>query len=141
MVTLQMANPWKHPTTGMLYYRARVPKDVEFLKGREVPFTVDGNSATVKLGDECKVSLRTATSHIAKARYAQVQAQIQRVWEAARKGTQHLDERQLSVLAGDLYREVVEDTGEVPGEAGDLDYLATLTPRSLYPEHAIAPTI
>jgi hypothetical protein len=59
MVTIQMANPWKHPTTGMLYYRARIPKDVEYLKGREVHFTVDGKSATVKLGHECKVSLLT----------------------------------------------------------------------------------
>jgi hypothetical protein len=118
-----MANPWKHPVSGMLYFRARVPKDLEYLRGRQVHVTVDDKPATVKLGDECKVSLRTATSHIAKARYAHVQAQVQEIWEAARKGTHHLNDVQLSELARELYLETVDDGGDKPGESADLNHL------------------
>jgi hypothetical protein len=125
MVT-QMARPWRHPKTGILYYRARIPTDIApRLRGTRVSLAVGEAVSTVTLSDLCKVSLQTGVEATAKARPASIQVQLQRIWEVARKGTQHLDDCQLRSLARELYADLLQDNEREPGRASDWDFLTS----------------
>jgi integrase len=131
MATLSMPNPWKHPRSGQFYFRARVPSDLKHLAGREVQVTVGDTQATVRHGEALKLSLRTGAPHVAKVRHAQVAAQVQEIWDAARKGVQELSDAQLSQLAGDLYRETVATEDDYPGTQRDIAHVVGLVADAL----------
>jgi hypothetical protein len=84
---------------------------------------VDDKSATVKLG-----TLQDIPTHCEHT-YREDAVRPRRSatstdWDAARKGTQHLSDVELSVLARELYEETVTEIGEKPGEPGELNNLA-----------------
>lgn len=123
-MVILMARPTKHPATGTFYYRGRVPADlVHQLKGTKVRVTVGDDSAVVTLSGHCKVSLQTKEPADAKSRNAQVEGQLQTIWDAARKGARHLDFDQVCALAGELYRETVSEHEREPGSPADWDFL------------------
>lgn len=123
-MVISMARPTKHPATGTFYYRGRVPADlVHQLKGTKVRITVGEESTVVTLSGHCKVSLQTKEPADAKSRNAHVEGQLQTVWDAARKGAQHLDFDQVCALAGELYRETVSQHEREPGSPADWDFL------------------
>jgi hypothetical protein len=115
-VIIQMSQPWRHPKTGVLYFRGRVPSDlVRFLSGRSIAVDVEGVASTVKLGSLVKVSLRTKDAAQARLRHASVQVQLQQRWAAARKGAVSLTHKDLVALAGEWYRDLVHEHHEEPG--------------------------
>ena len=119
-----MANPWKHPQTGTFYYRGRVPADLsKQLKGQTVNVTVAGDISAIRFGEACKVSLRTKSSSEARARFADVQSQLQSYWDAARQGAVQLSFKQVCALAGEVYRETLRDREENPGSPDDWQFL------------------
>jgi len=112
-----MSQPWRHPKTGILYFRSRLPADVaESLAGRTFTLDVAGGATTIRLNGWIKVSLRTKDHGEARLRHASVQAQIQSRWQAARNGTQSLTNRQVHEIAGDWYRDLVREHEDDPGD-------------------------
>ncbi len=70
-MVLSMPSPFKHPATGVYWYRQRVPARLKSVaKGRAVTVTIDGYPSYPTIGDEIKVSLRTKLPADAK-RFAQ----------------------------------------------------------------------
>jgi integrase len=116
-VIIRMSQPWRHPKTGILYFRSRLPADVaESLAGRSYTLDVAGGATTVRLNGWIKVSLRTKDVREARLRHASVQAQIQSRWQAARNGTQALTHKQVLEIAGEWYRDLVRDHEDEPGD-------------------------
>lgn len=112
-----MSQPWLHPKTGILYFRARLPADIaQSLEGRTVTLDVAGGATTIRLNGWIKVSLRTKDLREARLRHASVQAQVQSRWQAARNGTQALTHRQVLEIAGAWYRDLVRDHEDEPGD-------------------------
>jgi integrase len=69
-MVLSMSRPWKHPKTGVYYYRKVVPEDVRQLVGLV----------------EVRKTLGTKDPHQAALRHAQVAAQVAEDWERLRRG-------------------------------------------------------
>ena len=114
---IRMSQPWRHPKTGILYFRSRLPADVaESLAGRTFTLDVAGGATTIRLNGWIKVSLRTKDLGEARLRHASVQAQIQSRWQAARNGTRSLTNRQVHEIAGDWYRDLVREHEDEPGD-------------------------
>jgi len=91
-MVLRMANPWKHPKTGVYYLRMRVPKDVQEFIG-----------ATL-----IKRSLHTKDKNEAKRLHGEAATALLQQWEMVRKGVQSLTDRQAAAMAGELYKTAVE---------------------------------
>lgn len=59
-MVLSMPSPFKHPATGVYWYRQRVPARLaSSAKGKIVTVTVYGHPSSPTLGADIKVSLRT----------------------------------------------------------------------------------
>src|SRR3569832_581409 len=86
-MTLMLARPWKHPKTGVYWYRRRVPTDLVEIFGR---------------GEE-KYSLRTKDPAEAKRLHADALANSARRWLALRKSSTPLSDEQILVLARTVY--------------------------------------
>lgn len=116
-MVLQMPRPYRHPKTGVYWYRQRVPAHLRTLaKGKQVVVRVDGVPSTYKVGDELKVSLRTKDPLEAKRKAMDVQAEFDRIWQSFTEQPISLTLRQAVALAGEFYhtlRQVLEDD---PGE-------------------------
>jgi hypothetical protein len=96
-----MARPYKHPRTGVYYFRQRVPTDLRRLLGDKI----------------VSRSLHTKDKEQAKVRNAvEVQKQAM-VWERHRKQPEPLPHAQIVALSGILYREVMAALALEPGEA------------------------
>lgn len=69
-----ISGPWKHPDSGILYYRKATPKDLS-----------DRKDALAALGitiiREVQRSLRTKDAGLAKRKYAEVMAEQEAVWD------------------------------------------------------------
>jgi hypothetical protein len=116
-VIIRMSQPWRHPKTGILYFRARLPADlVKPLTGRTLTLDVAGAASTIRLNGWIKVSLKTKDLREARLRHASVQAQVQSRWQAARDRTQALTHRQVHEIAGAWYRDLVRDHEDEPGD-------------------------
>lgn len=114
---IRMSQPWRHPKTGILYFRARLPADLaEPLAGRTLTLDVAGDSSTIRLNGWIKVSLRTKDVREARLRHASVQAQLQMRWQAARIGEQTLTNKQIHEIAGSWYRDLVREHEDDPGD-------------------------
>jgi integrase len=87
-----MANPWKHPKTGVHYLRVRVPKDLQKHVGSEL----------------IKRSLRTKDVNEAKRLHSEAATELLQRWNMFRKGVQSLTDRQATAIAGELYRSALE---------------------------------
>lgn len=92
-MVLRMANPWKHPKTGVYYHRKRVPKDLVSVVGSIL----------------VKSSLRTKDPAEARARYREKDQQVETRWAALRlaieNGPIYLDDAQVEAIAGEIYTE------------------------------------
>ncbi len=116
-MVLSMPSPFKHPFTGVYWYRQRVPtRLLQDAKGRKVIVNVDGLPSTLTLGAELKVSLRTKDPARAKRLGNEVQAEFDRIWLSLEQRPANLTYKQIVALAGELYhsiRSVLEDN---PGQ-------------------------
>ncbi len=64
-----MATPWKHPKTGVFYFRRQVPLDIKQVIKKH----------------EWKVSLRTKDLAVARPRFASESARCEEIFVAARE--------------------------------------------------------
>jgi len=67
-MVLAMARPWRHPKTGMYWFRRRVPKDLRFLLGR----------------NEERKTLGTKEPGLARTRYLEKAAEVEARWARLR---------------------------------------------------------
>lgn len=98
---LAMARPVRHPKTGVFQFRKRVPAALVPLVGKR----------------EEKRSLGTKDPHEAKRLHARASAEVERKWANLRAGAVRLDHRQVHVLAGEVYRDLVDRHEREPGAA------------------------
>ncbi|MCJ8507949.1 hypothetical protein MUU53_08470 [Rhizobium lemnae] len=117
-MVLSMPSPYKHPATGVYWYRQRVPTRLKSAaKGKVVTVLIDGHSSSPTIGDDLKVSLRTKVPLEAKRLAGEAQAEFDRVWLSFEQGPVSLTLKQIVALSGQMYhtiRQVLEDD---PGEA------------------------
>lgn len=105
-MVLAMSRPWKHPKTGVYYFRKGVPEGMRFLvKKREVKFTL-GTKDPV----EAKRLNAIATAAVA-AEWAKLIAQADRPPVA-------LTQQQIVALSGKLYQSIIDEHGANPGKPG-----------------------
>jgi integrase len=102
-MVLSMSRPWKHPKTGVYYFRKVVPEAMRGLVGKV----------------EVRQTLATKTPREAALRHAEVAAKVAAEWEVLRQGPRPLTPKQAAALAGLWYRwftaEREEDAGEPDG--------------------------
>ena len=85
-MVISMSQPWKHPETGVWYFRGRIPAKLkDQLAGQKLTIRVAGSDRLVVVRDIIKVTLGTKETGEAKLRHAAVQTQLQERWAAARK--------------------------------------------------------
>lgn len=117
-MALSMPRPYKHPRTGVYWYRQRVPSALlTAAKGKRVTVTIDGRITTPKIGNDLTVSLDTKDVAEAKRRANEAQAEFDRIWLSFEDQPVALTLRQAVALAGEYYhvlRSVLEDD---PGES------------------------
>jgi hypothetical protein len=57
-VIIAMSRPWRHPDTGVFYFRSRLPADLKkVVAGWSLIVDVAGDASTVKLADTVKISI------------------------------------------------------------------------------------
>ncbi|RDE09887.1 DUF6538 domain-containing protein [Pelagibacterium lacus] len=104
-MVLSVSRPWKHPTTGVYYYRRAVPEDLRAVIGRR----------------EEKRSLGTKDPATAKAAHATVAAEIEAKWAGMRQGVQAITNKQAHAIAGEFYRTLVAAWTDDPLPSHDDD--------------------
>ncbi len=103
-----MSRPQRHPKTGVFYYRRAIPGDLrKFYSPRP-----NGKGPW-----EEKRSLGTKDAGEARVRHAQVAAEIEAKWAGFRAGRVVLTQKQITALAGEAYRELVQRFRDEPNEA------------------------
>jgi integrase len=102
-MVLSMSRPWKHPKTGVYYFRKVVPEAMRELVGKV----------------EVRQTLGTKTPRDAALRHAEVAAKVASEWEALRRGPEPLTRKQATALSGLWYRWFVPMFEEDPGEDPD----------------------
>jgi len=109
-MVLAMARPWKHPKTGVYWFRKAVPADLRsILRKRE----------------ELR-SLRTKDPAEARQRHADIAAEVERHWKALRSGPITLTNQQITALAGLLYREETSALADEPGSPEAWDHVVRI---------------
>jgi integrase len=116
-MVLFMPRPYKHPATGVYWFRQRVPARVSATaKGRVASVTVNGAVVRRTVGDTLTVSLATKDPAEAKVRAAAVQAQFDDLWASFANPPQVLTLREIVALAGEAFRafQSMEDNPGTP---------------------------
>ena len=93
---LNMSRPWKHPDSGVYWFRRAVPADLRVLVGKR----------------EEKRSLQTKDPSIARRRHAEALAEVEARWANLRGGVRTLSEREAHELAAashDRWLELYKD--------------------------------
>lgn len=103
-MVLRMATPFRHPKSGIFWFRRRVPTDLVGLAGKR----------------EEKISLRTREPTEAKAAYVRVAAAVEARWAGLRQGVQTLTHKQMIALAGEYYRMLVASGEDNPPPVDEL---------------------
>lgn len=100
-MVLRMANPWKHPKTGVYYHRKRVPKDLAEAIGSKM----------------VKSSLGTKDPAEARALFRERDLKVEARWAALRDGIRngpiYLDDAQVEAIAGEIYAQYLARFGKV----------------------------
>ncbi|MCZ7453340.1 DUF6538 domain-containing protein [Rhizobium rhizogenes] len=118
-MVLSMPSPFKHPATGVYWYRQRVPARLKSVaKGRAVTVTIDGYPSHPTIGDEIKVSLRTKLPADAKRFALEAQSEFDRIWLSFETGPVSLKLKQIVALSGEMYHVIRCALEDDPGEAG-----------------------
>jgi hypothetical protein len=98
-MALKMAQPWKHPRTGVYWFRKAVPIALRHKIGKR----------------EILVSLKTKDPKEARAHFVRIAAEVQERWDALAVERPPLTKKQIAGLAGEFYRWVVAEHDEDPG--------------------------
>jgi integrase len=99
-MVLVMARPFRHPVTGIYWYRKRVPDALRSLVGKR----------------EEKVSLKTRDPAEAKIAHAKIAADVEERWHRLTAGAQDLTQRQAEAVAGEIYRAMMTEYGDDPNK-------------------------
>lgn len=119
-MVLSMPSPYKHPATGVYWYRQRVPARLKSTaKGKSVTVTIDGHVSFPTIGEEIKVSLRTKSPAEAKRLALEAQGEFDRIWLSHENGPVSLTLKQIVALSGEVYHVIKRALEDDPGEAGD----------------------
>ena len=94
-----MPEPFKHPKSGVYYYRKTVPESLRGALGRR----------------EIRRSLGTKDLREAKLRYPEVAADVDAILTRAAGGATRLTNRQIVALAGEWYRRELTKHEDDPG--------------------------
>lgn len=117
-MVLSMPRPFKHPRTGVYWYRQRVPVSLlTVAKGKRVTVTIDGLISTPKIGNELTISLDTKDVAEAKRRGNEAQAEFDRIWLSFEDQPVSLTLRQAVALAGEYYHVMRNALEDDPGES------------------------
>jgi integrase len=103
-----MPQPWKHPKTGVYYFRKVVPERLRPRVGKW----------------EIKVSLNTKSLREAKLRYPDKAAQANLILQRAESGAIKLTHKQILALAGEWYKRQLTAREDEPGNPTDLEIAA-----------------
>ena len=103
-----MPQPWKHPKTGVYYFRKVVPEQLRPIVGKR----------------EIKVSLSTKSLREAKLRYPKAAAQADRMLQRAEGGAIRLTHKQILALAAEWYKRQLAAREDEPGNPADLEIMA-----------------
>ncbi len=95
-----MARPFKHPKTGIFWFRKAAPEDLRGLVGKR----------------EEKRSLQTRDPQEARRRHAEVLSEVEARWAALRAGPQTLSEREAHELALVCYEQWLENYRDNPSQ-------------------------
>lgn len=98
-MVLAMARPFKHPKTGVYWFRRVVPKDLREAVGKR----------------EFLRSLRTKDPSEARTLHANVAAEVDKHWKALRSPAETLTQKQVIALAGVFYLELTTELSDEPG--------------------------
>ena len=93
---LSMSRPWKHPDSGVYWFRRAVPADLRARVGKR----------------EEKRSLQTKDPSVARRRHAEALAEVEARWANLRGGVRTLSEREahaLAAVAHDRWLELYKD--------------------------------
>lgn len=100
----RMLHLWKHPQSGIFYFRRAVPEEHRSAVGkREIKFTLD-----------------TKDLKEAKLRYSDAAARANDILQRAIGGQRHLTHKEVLALAGEWYRRELKRREDEPGRAEDL---------------------
>jgi integrase len=116
-MALRMAGPIKD-ARGIYNHKARTPADIkERVRGRRITISTAWHTTSVRVGDVVAVSLQTRDPKVAKERYREVAAQVDRQLRAMVQEPPRLSEEAIAALAG-LYRaEWLSSEGRNPSQA------------------------
>jgi len=99
-MSLPMSRPWKHPATGVYWFRKGVPECLRALVGKR----------------EEKISLRTKDPAEAKVRHAKISAEVELRWSNLRLGRRTLSEKEAHAMAGEMHHHCLELFSENPSQ-------------------------
>ena len=102
-MVLCMSRPFKHPKTGVYYYRRVVPEALRPALGKV----------------EVRISLKTKDPREASARHPEVAARVAARWQALMEGPKPLNHRQAAALAGLWYQWFIAQHEDEPGKSPD----------------------
>jgi integrase len=102
-MALRMLHLWKHPKSGIFYFRQAVPEEQRPAVGKR----------------EIKFSLGTTDPKEAKLRYPDALAQANEILQRATGGQRHLSHKEILALAGEWYRRELKRREDEPGRAED----------------------
>ena len=106
-----MAIRMPHPVAfenGVYHLNVRVPADIASrVKGTHVTLSIDGRGTVVGVRDKVVVSLRTKDARVAKDRFTQVHAALDRHWRLVRSAPAPLTHKQAVAVAGLFYHQQV----------------------------------
>ena len=119
-----MPQPWKHPKSGVYYFRKVVPERLRPLVGKR----------------EIKVSLNTKSLREAKLRYPEAAAQAGLLLQRAEGGAIRLTYKQILALAAEWYKRQLAAREDEPGNPAELEIMADVLIDKYYenctPEYA-----
>ena len=120
-MVLAMTRPTKVSGSSNFQYRRRTPKAIlNSFSGKPLCLKIgfepcEAAYATIKVGGQIKVSLRTSDPALAKQRCADIDSQVSSLEQQAAHGPQKLTHRQIYALAGEIHTVLLWATEEEPG--------------------------
>lgn len=120
-MVLQMARPPRHPDSGILYVRQRIPRDVLVAaRGRQLKLPEEAGGGSITIGPKTthvKASLHTSNTREAKQRHMAALSYLEQFWQSLKEGPQRLTHKQIIAVAGDFRQRAIARWEEDPGPA------------------------
>ena len=95
-----MSRPWKHPNSGVYWFRRVVPADLRALVGKR----------------EEKQSLKSKGPAVAKQRHAQALSEVEARWANLRRGSRSISEAETHAIAAVWHDRWIEQHRDNPSE-------------------------